>query len=160
MALGQLPEADLEGSEEAIFAEINITPLTDMFLVMLIIFMVSASAELSHQKEKTREVEEQVEKEKRSGLKVNLPAGAAQEIDVRAATLIVAISESGEIAINEMQIADGDIERVFRSAFARDKNTQVVIKADTGVNHGRVVAVMEVAKQVGLTRLAIQTRGN
>ena len=160
MALGQLPEADLEGSEEAIFAEINITPLTDMFLVMLIIFMVSASAELSHEKEKTREVTEQVEKEKRSGLKVNLPAGAAQEIDVRAATLIVAISVDGEIAVNEMQIADGDVERVFRSAFARDKNTQVVIKADTGVNHGRVVAVMEVAKQVGLTRLAIQTRGN
>ncbi len=160
MALGKLPEADLEGNEDAIFAEINITPLTDMFLVMLIIFMVSASAELTAEKEKRKDIQQQAELQKRSGLKVNLPAGAAQEIDVQAATLIVAIALDGEIAVNDMKIPDSDLERVFRSAFARDKNTQVVIKADTGVNHGRVVAVMEIAKQVGLTRLAIQTRGN
>ena len=160
MALGKLPEADLEGSEDSIFAEINITPLTDMFLVMLIIFMVVASTELSQVKEKSRDIQEKAELEKRSGIKVNLPAGAAQEIDVHSATLIVAIGVNGEIAVNEMKIVDNDLERVFRSAFTRDKDTQVVIKADTGVNHGRVVAVMEVAKQVGLTRLAIQTRGN
>ena len=160
MAIGKLPDADLEGSEESIFAEINITPLTDMFLVMLIIFMVVASTELSQVKEKSRDIQEKAELEKRSGIKVNLPAGAAQEIDVHSATLIVAIGVNGEIAVNEMKIVDNDLERVFRSAFTRDKDTQVVIKADTGVNHGRVVAVMEVAKQVGLTRLAIQTRGN
>jgi len=159
MALGGLPEADLEGSEDAIFAEINITPLTDIFLVMLIIFMVSASAALEQHKKEAEEVKERVESEKRSGLRVNLPAGAAQEIDPASATLIVAIAINGEIAVNDQTVAENDLEKIFRSAFARDQRTQVVIKADRGVNHGRVVGVMEQAKNVGLTRLAIQTRG-
>jgi biopolymer transport protein ExbD len=158
MALGQLPEADLEGSEESIFAEINITPLTDIFLVMLIIFMVSASAALEHHKKEAEEVKERVENERRSGLRVNLPAGAAQEIDPATATLVVAIAINGEIAVNDQTIAESDLEKIFRSAFARNRDTQVVIKADRGVNHGRVVGVMEQAKNVGLTRLAIQTR--
>lgn len=158
MALGQLPEADLEGSEESIFAEINITPLTDIFLVMLIIFMVSASAALEHHKKEAEQVKERVESERRSGLRVNLPSGAAQEIDPASATLVVAIAINGEIAVNDQTIAESDLEKIFRSAFARNRDTQVVIKADRGVNHGRVVGVMEQAKNVGLTRLAIQTR--
>ncbi|MBL4633616.1 MAG: biopolymer transporter ExbD, partial [Kofleriaceae bacterium] len=45
------------------------------------------------------------------------------------------------------------------AAFTRDKNTQVVLRADAGVSHGRVVGVMERAKRVGLSRLAIATAG-
>ncbi len=58
-----------------------------------------------------------------------------------------------------MAVVDADLERYFQSAFNTDAETQVVIKADAGVNHGRVVGVMERAKQIGLTRLAIATKG-
>jgi biopolymer transport protein ExbD len=160
MALGGLPEADVEGSEDAIFSEINITPLTDIFLVMLIIFMVSASAALEKEKERRAEVEESVASEKRAGLKINLPSGSAQEIDPTSKSLIVAISVGGEIAVNDEKISPKDLDNVFQSAFSMNKDTQVVIKADKGVEHGTVVGVMERAKSVGLTRLAIQTRGN
>ena len=54
---------------------------------------------------------------------------------------------------------DPDLDNLFRAAFARDKQTQVVLKADKGVSHGKVVNLMERAKQVGLTRLAIGTAG-
>src|ERR1044071_5678069 len=88
MAIGKLPDEDIGSDDagEAIFAEINITPLTDVFLVMLIIFMVSALAvqvEARREKHKVKEEQEKAEVEKKTGLKVNLPSGAAQEIDTR-----------------------------------------------------------------------------
>ena len=54
---------------------------------------------------------------------------------------------------------DAELDNLFRAAFTRDKNTQVVLKADKGVAHGRVVNLMERAKHAGLTRLAIATSG-
>jgi biopolymer transport protein ExbD len=164
MALGKLPEesgGDDEGAE-GIFAEINITPLTDVFLVLVIIFMVSALAvqvEARQEKKKVAEAQEQSEVEKRSGLKVNLPQGQAQEIDPSKASLVIVIPLSGDVDVGGKRIADADVDNLFRAAFARDKNTQVVLKADKGVQHGRVVNLMERAKQAGLTRLAIGTSG-
>lgn len=160
---GKLPEADEgDGTEGAIFAEINITPLTDVFLVMVIIFMVSAlavQAEAQEEKKKTDEVIEKVEAEKRSGLKVNLPSGAAQEIDVNKASLVLLIPMQGDIVVAGKTVSDADLDNLFRAAFTKDKGTQVVLQADKGVAHGRVVNVMERAKAAGLTRLAIGTSG-
>lgn len=165
MAIGKQPDAspsdDDEGGE-SIFAEINITPLTDVFLVLVIIFMVSALAvqvEARQEKKKVAEAAEQSEVEKRSGLKVNLPSGQAQEIDPSKASLVIVIPLTGDVDVGGKRIADGDVDNLFRAAFTRDKNTQVVLKADKGVPHGKVVNLMERAKQAGLTRLAIGTSG-
>lgn len=165
MAIGKLPDSDAGGDEdgnESIFAEINITPLTDVFLVLVIIFMVSALAvqvEARQEKKKVADAQEQSEVEKRSGLKVNLPQGQAQEIDPSKASLVITIPLQGDVDVGGKRIADADIDNLFRAAFARDKNTQVVLKADKGVQHGRVVNIMERAKAAGLTRLAIGTSG-
>jgi biopolymer transport protein ExbD len=164
MAIGKLPDEEAGGDEggESIFAEINITPLTDVFLVLLIIFMVSALAvqvEAKQVKKKTEKIQEQAEIEKKSGLKVNLPSGAAQEIDTSKASLVLVIPLSGDISIGGKLMRDDQIDAVFHAAFQRDKTTQVVLKADRGVAHGRVVNIMERAKQAGLTRLAIGTSG-
>ena len=84
----QLPDGS-EGDEVedtgGIFAEINITPLTDVFLVMVIIFMVSALAVQAEAAKRVAKVEEKVEAEKRSGLKVNLPSGGAMSGKYRSA---------------------------------------------------------------------------
>ncbi len=161
MAIGKLPEDD-GGDEggESIFAEINITPLTDVFLVLVIIFMVSALAvqvEARHEKQKVAQQQDQTEAQKKSGLKVNLPQGQAQEIDPTKASLVLVIPLQGDVDVGGKRIADGDIDNLFRAAFTRDKTTQVVLKADKGVPHGRVVNIMERAKQAGLSRLAIGT---
>jgi biopolymer transport protein ExbD len=152
MALGKLPDDEETG---AIFAEINITPLTDIFLVMLIIFMVSSSVAV----ERATQAVERAATAQRSGLKVNLPEGAAKEIDPGSNSLVVGIMADGEIVVNGQKVAEPDLQNLFRSAFAKDKATQVVIKADAGVHHGRVVGVMELAKEVGLSHLAIATKG-
>jgi len=163
MAIGKQPDAgddaDGEGGE-SIFAEINITPLTDVFLVMVIIFMVSALAvQVERNQEKKKDRQEQVdqEKEKRSGLKVNLPSGAAQELDVSKSSLVLLVPIQGDVEVAGKPMADAELDNLFRVAYQRDKNTQVVLKADKGVQHGRVVNLMERAKAAGLTRLAIGT---
>ena len=152
MAIGKLPEADLEGAEGGIFAEINVTPLTDIFLVLLIIFMVGSTMAVE-------KIKQQVKSDKSAGLKVNLPSGAAREIDPGRASIIIGIEKNGQLLINDKPIADKDLDTVFQRAFTANKDTQVVIKADAATNHGRVVGVMERAKQVGLVRIAIATRG-
>jgi biopolymer transport protein ExbD len=164
MALGKLPDEDAGGDEggEAIFAEINITPLTDVFLVMLIIFMVSALAvqvEARREKRKVKDEQQQAEIEKKTGLKVNLPSGAAQEIDTTKQSLVLVIPLTGDISVGGKIMRDDQIDAVFQAAFQKDKATQVVLKADRGVAHGRVVNIMERAKQAGLTHLAIGTSG-
>ena len=166
MAIGKLPDEDAGGGDDAgndsIFAEINITPLTDVFLVMVIIFMVSALAVQVEARQQTKKITQQVEQseiEKRSGLRVNLPSGQAQEIDPSKASLVLVIPINGDVNVGGKNIADGELDNLLRAAFTRDKLTQVIIKADKGVAHGRVVNIMERAKGVGLTRLAIGTSG-
>jgi biopolymer transport protein ExbD len=164
MALGTLPDADLEGSEDAIFAEINITPLTDVFLVMLIIFMVSASAVIQREQELRKEVEETTVAEARAGFKLDLPSSSAQQIDPTKKSVVVDIAKSGEIAITDAEksvtVTQEQLGAAFKAAFEVSPLTQLVIRADKGVEHGRVVSVMELAKDAGLGRMAIQTRGN
>jgi biopolymer transport protein ExbD len=140
------PSGD-EGDEGGggIFAEINITPLTDIFLVLLIIFMVSSSV--------------MVETASRAGVKVNLPKGANQEIDTSAKSLVVSVTTQGDVLVQGQKVSLEDLDGVFRSAFAKDPATQVIIEADTDVTHGTVVSVMERAKRAGLSKLAIATKG-
>ena len=164
MALGKLPDGgdDAEEASDGIFAEINITPLTDVFLVMVVIFMVTALAEVENtrkQQADTKKEAEQSETEKKSGLKVNLPSGKAQDIDTSKASLVLTIPTQGDIDIGGKTIPDAQMDQVFAAAFARDKNTQVILKADKSVAHGKVVNIMERAKNAGLTRLAIGTSG-
>ena len=165
MALGKLPDADGDAGDEGgdgIFAEINITPLTDVFLVMVIIFMVSALAvqvERNQEKKKDRQEQVDAEKEKRSGIKVNLPSGAAQEIDTSKQSLVMLVPITGPVVVGGKEMQDAEVDNLFRVAYQKDQNTQVVLKADKGVQHGRVVNLMERAKAAGLMRLAIGTSG-
>jgi biopolymer transport protein ExbD len=160
MAIGKLPDDEaVDDGGESIFAEINITPLTDVFLVMLIIFMVSALAVQVEARRETKKVREKQDEAESRGIKVVLPPGAAQEIDTSKASLVLVIPLSGDVAVGGKPMRDDQLNSLFQAAFQRDKTTQVVLKADKGVAHGRVVNIMERAKQAGLTRLAIGTSG-
>src|SRR5262245_32788944 len=98
MALGKLP--DDEGGE-AIFAEINIRPLTDIFLVLLIIFMVTSAA--------------MVDTVTSSGMRVNLPKGVNKEVDPGASSLRVSIMRSGEVQLQGQKVTLDELARAFKS---------------------------------------------
>ncbi len=134
-----------EESAGGIFAEINITPLTDIFLVLLIIFMVTttAIAEAGGQN---------------GGLKVTLPrggkAGAVQEVH----DLAIAILADGRVVVGGKVVDEGALKDILVKAHAQNPDTLVLVQADEGVVHGKVVAVMDLARREGLARLAIATR--
>ncbi len=137
------PKGD-DGGEAELFADINITPLTDIFLVLLIIFMVTSSVMATDGA--------------RAGVRVNLPKGATKEISTSAKDVTVAITTDGKMVVDGKEVSADSLRKMFDDARARDPDTQVVVQADEATHHGRVVAVMELAKAAGLRRLAIATR--
>ncbi|MBL0275517.1 MAG: biopolymer transporter ExbD [Anaeromyxobacter sp.] len=143
MALGG-PSGEEADGEGGLFADINITPLTDIFLVLLIIFMVTTTAI----------AEQAVEK---GGFKVSLPrtgkgdAGAPRDLSV-------AILADGRVVSGGKVVDEAELRALLTEAHARSADTVLLVQADEGVAHGKVVGVMNLARTLGLTRLAIATR--
>lgn len=144
MAIGKVPGDADHGDDDAIFAEINITPLTDIFLVLLIIFMVTSSV--------------MADAGARSGLRVNLPKGATKEVQIGKKDLTIAMSPDGKMVVRGNSVDVSQLQEILASAKAENPDTQIIIQADETTHHGRVVAVMELSKAVGLHRLAIATK--
>jgi biopolymer transport protein ExbD len=130
-----------------LFADINITPLTDIFLVLLIIFMVTTTA-----------IHESEQQKKEGGFKVNLPKGSSGESGPVQRDLTVVVLADGRTVLSGQLVDETGLEKAFSDAHGRNPDTLVLFQADEGVAHGRVVQVMEMARKEGLTRLAIATR--
>src|SRR5438067_9117521 len=134
---------DEEEFGPSVFSDINITPLTDIFLVLLIIFLVGSSIV--------------VEKAQGggTGVRVGLPKGAAKELQAQARDFPVAVLKDGTVVTEGKAIDLGALKERFQKLLRDAPEAQVIIQADAGVSHGRVVDVMEVAKTVRFQRIAI-----
>jgi biopolymer transport protein ExbD len=147
MAMGKVP-GDSEGNGEDVgFAEINITPLTDIFLVLLIIFMVTSSV-----------IVQAPGGGAQAGLKVNLPKGGATDVTARSTDMSVAVLADGRFVLSGNVVSEDELKRAFHQAHEQNPDTIVIVQADEGVPHGTVVQVMEMAKSAGLGQLAIGVR--
>ena len=140
---------DNEGYD-AIVAEINVTPLIDVFLVMVVIFMVSALA-----------VQSQCEKcEKRppppTGVVLRLPPGDQHDLDPARPALALDVALDGPVRIAGKAFSDAELAAVFART---TKQTRVILRADRGVPHGRVVDIIERARRAGLSEIGIATAG-
>jgi biopolymer transport protein ExbD len=147
MAMGNLP-GDGDGGD-GVFADINITPLTDIFLVLLIIFMVTSSVIVNQNPGNGGA---------RAGLKVNLPKGGATDVTPSEADLSVAILSDGRLVVAGSVVTFEELKGSLAKAKEQNPNTLVIVQADEGVPHGKVVEVMEMAKSAGLAQLAIGVR--
>lgn len=144
-----LPE---EGEGGGIFAEINITPLTDIFLVLLIIFMVGASMAVDAAAGQGGA--------ETSGVQVELPQGASQEIAPGQSDAYVVILPDGRVVIHGEEVLEGELVERLEQLRSRGGSSTLVLQADEGVPHGRVVAVMERAREAGFSKLAVATKGD
>src|SRR5471032_1973290 len=136
---------DDDDFQAAGFSEINITPLTDIFLVLLIIFMVGSSVVVDQAQGGG------------TGVRVDLPKGAAKELNAQQRDFPVAVLKDGTLVIEGKSIDLDALKARFETMAKANPDAQVIIQADASVPHGRVVEVMEAEKAVGISRLAIAT---
>jgi biopolymer transport protein ExbD len=138
-----------EGNEtgnEAIVAEINITPLTDVFLVLLIIFMVTSTAL----------VESEVAS--RAGMKVVLPkANAAGPVSQRRSDPVLTVTKNGELYLGAKKVDPATLEGDIRKALSDVGSETLLIRGDKNVMLGAAVDIMSTAKKAGATHIAILT---
>jgi biopolymer transport protein ExbD len=147
----QLEESNPVGDEadigtEAVVSEINITPLTDVFLVLLIIFMVTSTAL----------VESEVAS--RAGMKVVLPkANAAGPVSQRRSDPVLTVTKANEIYLGSKKVAPADLEAEIRKALQNVGSETLLIRGDKNVLLGAAVDIMSTAKRAGATHIAILT---
>ena len=128
---------DGDSHEQPIVAEINVTPLTDIFLVLLIIFMVTSTA-LTQQ-----------------GTKVNLPragAGGAEPSGI-----IVTATADHHIELNGKPVALDDLRAALDAAFQKSAERNVILQGDRNVVLEQAVQIMTIAKEAGAEKIAIAT---
>ena len=137
---------DEEAGGDAIVAEINITPLTDVFLVLLIIFMV------------TSQVMVESETASRAGVKVSLPKSqAAGPVTKRRTDPVLTITKNNELFIFNKKVAPEQLESELRAAFTSVQSDTLLIRGDESVLLGATVNLMSVAKRAGAEHINILT---
>jgi biopolymer transport protein ExbD len=144
------PDGNGEGeTNETIVAEINITPLTDVFLVLLIIFMVTSTAI----------VESEVAS--RTGVKVALPkANAAGAVTKRRTDPVLTVTKSNELFLFNRKIDPARLEEEIRNALTEVDSETLLLRGDKSVFLGAAVDLMAVAKKAGAKNIAILTQSD
>jgi biopolymer transport protein ExbD len=135
-----------DAGAENVVAEINITPLTDVFLVLLIIFMVTSTALVES------------EAASRAGVKVVLPkANTAGPVSQRRSDPVLTVTKSNEVYLGAKKIELANLEAEIKKALTEVGSETLLIRGDKSVLLGAAVDIMSVAKKAGATHIAILT---
>lgn len=119
---------------------IDITPIVDTVFNLLIFFALSLNFIST------------------PGIRVDLPKSAAQEITREKMDLRVVITAMDQLYLNERPVDFNGLGDHFKKAAQSNRETQILIQADQRVAHGKVVEIMDLARNAGLHRLAIVTQ--
>ena len=138
----KLSQGEEPAEDSSIVAEINITPLTDIFLVLLIIFMVTSS------------VMTQV------GVGVDLPSASSATSQAQPEGVIVTLLPGGRVLINQKEVAGGSytqFEKSLKEVFHQTSSRLVILEGDRQAFLGSAIEVMDHARKAGAERFAIAT---
>jgi len=126
------------GGGSGMLTEINVTPLVDVMLVLLIIFMVSAPM-------------------LQTGVDVNLPQANAQTIPDDEGKLILTVTKDKRVFLGKLEIAWKDVEVTLKNNAKLNADREVYLHADRDLKYGDVVQVMAAVKQAGVDKLGMVT---
>jgi biopolymer transport protein TolR len=126
------------GNEKKFMSDINVTPLVDVMLVLLIIFMVTAPMMMQ-------------------GVEVNLPQTTAKSIKTREDPLILTINKKREIYLEDRQIGLKNLETKVKTIFKYRRNKELLLRADREVPYGFVIEVIAGVKRAGIDKLGMIT---
>ncbi len=131
-----------DNADDAIVAEINITPLTDVALVLLIIFMISSTAMME------------------SGLQVKLPSSKSTSVSAaqKGKPIYVTIAKDGNIAINDKVSNEENLAATLKEVVAQSADKTVIIRGDESIFLGKAVKIMDAARTAGAEKIAIATQ--
>jgi biopolymer transport protein ExbD len=125
-----------DGGDDDLIADINVTPLVDVVLVLLIIFMVTATYIV------------------RASIEVDLPR-VAHGGEAVGTVLSVLVARDGALFVDGTRRSEEEVVERTREAVRRDAETRVIISADRAALHGSVVHVIDLVRGAGATRFAI-----
>jgi biopolymer transport protein ExbD len=129
---------DDEGLDDGVVAEINITPLTDVFLVLLIIFMVTTSVVANQSKQ------------------IDLPGAEVSDTTPQGVT--VTVNEEGTILVNDTPATVEGLFEALEAALAESREKLVILRGDKSVQLGQAVNILDLAQQAGATGIALATK--
>ena len=125
-------------SDRGTMSQINVTPLVDVMLVLLVIFMVTAPM-------------------MQQGVQVNLPKAETKAMATQEEAVVVSVDRSGKVFINATEVARGDLRAQLATMVANRTKKEVFLKADQDVPYGDVVRTMAEIKGAGIERLGMVT---
>lgn len=123
--------------EDDIVCEINMTPLIDVMLVLLIVFMVSSTAALE------------------SGMDIELPSAALTNNKKDSEILVISLGKDGKVAVQGKAVKPEDITRSIASSLKELHTDSVILEGDTSANLGKAVELMDMAKVAGAKNFSI-----
>lgn len=123
-------------NEDEPLSEINVVPLVDIILVVLIIFMVTAPMFI------------------KPTINVNLPKAASGD-QTAPSKLNIALTADGRINLNGSFTDESHVSQRAAEELSKNPEVQAIISADKDVAHGRVVAILDIVKSVGVKKFAI-----
>jgi biopolymer transport protein ExbD len=129
--------ADNDDEGDGLVAEINVTPLTDIFLVLLIIFMVTSTAMMQQ------------------GTPVNLPRAGSGGSET-SGVLVTATSDQ-RVEVNGQQVGLDGLRQALQEAMAKSGDKTVILQGDRSVVLERAVQIMSIAKDAGAMKISIAT---
>ncbi len=126
-------------SRSKLVSDINVTPLVDVMLVLLIIFMVTAPMMTQ-------------------GLDINLPETTAKSLRQEDKPIVVTIDKEGAVSISNIPLARQLMVQELKKSYETDKNQPIFIRADKEVAYGHVITVMADIKAVGFDKIGMITK--
>ncbi len=129
---------DDEGLDDGVVAEINITPLTDVFLVLLIIFMVTTSVVANQSKQ------------------IDLPGAEVSDTTPKGVT--VTVNADGLILVNDTPTAIEGLFVALETALSQSREKLLILRGDKSVMLGQAVNILDLAQKAGATGIALATK--
>ncbi len=126
------------GNNGQMMSDINVTPLVDVMLVLLIIFMVTAPMMMQ-------------------GVDVSLPEATAEPLESEKEHLIVTIDTKNQVFINDFQVTVDGLREKLEKILEGRSDREVFLKADKDISYGTVVLVMAAIKGAGVEKLGMVT---
>ena len=130
--------SDNNYKSEAMLAEINVTPLVDVMLVLLIVFMVSAPL-------------------MQQGIQVDLPKTKSPALSEQEKPIVISVGKNGNVEIAGREVPASQVTEKLRAIFEKREKKEIFIQADRSIPYGTVAIVMSQAQAAGIHRIGLVT---